>query len=137
MKKIAMLFTVLLLGMSVSVPVYAEADSDVWCETAVGTENDLAVSIETNGKATDGVIALSYDAAVVTCTEEDIQMADSVDMYSVNVVDGSVRISFLAEKAPKAGTLAEITFEVIGRIRWKRPSVLREKLLTKTGSRFL
>ena len=113
MKKIAMLFTVLLLGMSVSVPVYAEADSDVWCETAVGTENDLAVSIETNGKATDGVIALSYDAAVVTCTEEDIQMADSVDMYSVNVVDGSVRISFLAEKAPKAGTLAEITFEVV------------------------
>ena len=110
MRKVARLLTVLLLGISVSVPVHAQTDFDVWCDTTVGTENDVSASIETNGKATDGLITISYDSAVVACTEADVQIAESVDMYSVNVTDGSVKISFLAENAPETGTIAEIVF---------------------------
>ena len=112
MKKAVMLFTMLLLGMSVPTAVYAETNADVWCETNV-ENNELAVSIETSGKATDGVIAIGYDPSVISCTEADVEMAESVDMYSVNVVDESVKISFLSENAVDAGAIAEISFEVV------------------------
>lgn len=111
MKKVVTLLAALLLGTVVSTPVYAEADADVWCETNVGQDNAVSVSVETNGKATDGVVIIGYDPAVVSCTEADVKIADSVDMYSVNVVDESVRISFLAEDAVKEGAIAEIAFE--------------------------
>lgn len=111
MKKVVTLLAALLLGTVVSTPVYAEADADVWCETNVGQDNAVSVSVETNGKATDGVVVIGYDPAVVSCTEADVKIADSVDMYSVNVVDESVRISFLAEDAVKEGAIAEIAFE--------------------------
>ncbi len=111
MKKVVMLVTAILLGTLVSTPAYADTDADVWCETNVGKDNVLSVSVETNGKATDGVIVINYDSSVVTCTEADVKIADSVDMYSVNVVDESVRISFLAEEAMKAGAVAEVVFE--------------------------
>lgn len=111
MKKVVTLLAALLLGTVVSTPVYAEADADVWCETNVGQDNAVSVSVETNGKATDGVVVIGYDPAVVSCTEADVKIADSVDMYSVNVVGESVRISFLAEDAVKEGAIAEIAFE--------------------------
>lgn len=111
MKKVVTLLAALLLGTVVSTPVYAEADADVWCETNVGQDNAVSVSVETNGKATDGVVVIGYDPTVVSCTEADVKIADSVDMYSVNVVDESVRISFLAEDAVKEGAIAEIAFE--------------------------
>lgn len=113
MKKAVMLFTMLLLGMSVPTVVYAETNAGVWCETNVEDGNNLSVSIETNGKATDGVLAIDYDPSVISCTEKDVEIADSVEMYSVNVVDESVRISFLSENAVDAGTIAEIAFKVV------------------------
>lgn len=112
MKKVVTLLTALLLGTLVSTPVYAATDADVWCETNAG-QGDLSVSVETNGQATDGVVIIGYDSSVVTCTEADVKIADSVDMYSVNVVDESVRISFLAEDAMKEGAIAEIAFEAV------------------------
>lgn len=121
MKKVVTLLAALLLVTSFSttayaetyVKTYAESDAaDVWCETSVG-EDDLSVSVETNGQATDGLITISYDSSIVDCTEEDVVVADAVDMYSVNVVDDSVRISFLAEDAIATGTIAEIVFEVV------------------------
>ena len=111
MKKVVTLLAALLLGTVVSTPVYAEADADVWCETNVGQDNAVSVSVETSGKATDGVVVIGYDPSVVSCTEADVKIADSVDMYSVNVVGESVRISFLAEDAVKEGAIAEIAFE--------------------------
>ncbi|MBD5556058.1 MAG: hypothetical protein HDQ95_12180 [Roseburia sp.] len=112
MKKVVTLLTALLLGTLVSTSVYAEANADVWCETSV-EGNDLSVSVETNGEATDGVVTIGYDSSVVTCTEADVKVADAVDMYSVNVVDESVRISFLAEDAIDAGSIAEISFKAV------------------------
>lgn len=115
MKKAVKLLSVLILGMLVSMPVYAEAEPepDVWCETGVENKN-LSVSIETNGKATDGVISIGYKSSIIDCTEDDVKINESVvDMYSVNVIDGSVRISFLAEDAIEAGTFAEVVFNVV------------------------
>lgn len=113
MKKVVTLLTALLLGTLVSIPVYADTDADVWCETNAGQGDDLSVSVETNGKTTDGVVIIGYDSSVVSCTEADVKISDSVDMYSVNVVDESVRISFLAEDAIEAGAIAEVSFEAV------------------------
>lgn len=113
MKRVVTLLTALLLGTLVSTSVYAETDADVWCETNVGQNNDVSVSVETNGKVTDGVLAISYDPSVLSCTEADVEIADTVDMYSVNVVDESVKISFLAENAIEAGEVVKISFDVV------------------------
>lgn len=113
MKKFAMLLSALLLGMSFSIPVHAEASADVWYEATVEEDKGLSVSVETNGKATDGVVAISYDPSVLKCTETDVKVADAVEMHSVNVVDEKVKISFLAENPIETGTIAEIAFEVV------------------------
>lgn len=113
MKKVVMLLTALLLGTFVTTTVYAKADADVWCETDIGQNDDVSVSVETNGEVTDGVLAISYDPSVLSCTEADVEIADTVEMYSVNVVDECVKISFLAENAIEAGEIVKISFDVV------------------------
>ena len=92
--------------------VFAAANADVtYNDTRVSTTS-YAVSVHTNGKATDGVVEISYDANALSCVESDLEISEDIDMYSVNVEDGVIKISYLSEEAIPAGTLFTVFFDV-------------------------
>lgn len=55
---------------------------------------------------------ITYDADALSCEEADVVVSDKVDLYSVNVTDGSVKIAYLAEDPVKKGTLLTVSFTV-------------------------
>lgn len=112
MKKFVTLLTTGLLTVMLSTTVCAETAPDVWNTGSREAKTTYRVSIETNGKAADGVTEIKFDKAALSCEENDIVVSDTVDMYSVNVEDGCVKVSYLAAEAIKEGTIFTVTFDV-------------------------
>lgn len=106
-----------LLSFAMPITGVAKEDYNVWIsETDLESEGtDLNVEIKTDGKSTDGLLVLSYDASMLYVDEADVVWADDVEMYSVNVVEeGTLKIAYLAEDAIDEGTLATIKFTASG-----------------------
>lgn len=113
MKKwIAMMTIVLVatLGLNVS----AAETKSVWVDTREASveENVLSVSVQSNGEVTDGVLELKYNSKVLSIQEEDVVFEKQVAMYSVNVTDDTVKMSYLSEKAMEQGAFVTLNFDV-------------------------
>lgn len=127
MKKIVMMLATVLLGTLMATTVFAETSSGVWSETTVRSNTSMSTVIESDGTVTDGVLEITFDASALSCQQEDVKVADAVDMYSVNVENERVRISFLADEEITAGEMIYVTFGVIN------SEVDLEKALTFSG----
>lgn len=113
MKKFVTLLTTCLLVVMCTANVFAANNPDVGYGTFRDSTTDYRVSICTNGKATDGVVEITYDSAVLSCEESDVVISDSVDLYSVNVADGVVKISYLSEKPIEEGASGYVQFAYV------------------------
>lgn len=113
MKKIVTLFMTGLLLMMCTASVFAAENPSVayHCVRRSTTNYAVAISSE-NGKVTDGVTEIKYDAKALTISEEDITVSEDVDLYSVNVADGVVKISYIAEEGIAKGAFITMVFEV-------------------------
>ena len=113
MKKfVTLLSTGLLVLMLSTTTVLAAGNPDVYYTEKRSTDETYKVSVMTNGKTTDGVIEITYNADELVCEEADVVVSTKVDLYSVNVEDGTVKISYIAEKAIPAGNLVTVSFDV-------------------------
>ena len=132
MKKVAglMAFLVLSLMMTVTAMAAPETDPDIVLE-AEQNGSVVVADIITNGKATDGVLEITYDASVLSAKRAEetaqadadeviyhVDIADVVDMYSVHVfVDesgtetGVIKISWLSQEAIPEGTYITVQFQ--------------------------
>ncbi len=112
MKKFVTFLTTGLLTVALSTTVFADTNSDVWYTGSRENDTTYNVSIETSGKTADGYIEIEFDKDVLSCEANDVVFVDAVDMESVNVEDGCVRISYLSEKAMPEGSIFTVSFEV-------------------------
>ena len=122
MKKFVTLLTTCLLVVMCAANVFA-ATADITYVSWRGSATDYTVSIQTNGKATDGVSEITFDANALTCTEADIVISENVDMSSVNIEAGSVKISYIADEPMAAGTFVTVNFKVASDYTGKEVSV--------------
>lgn len=134
MKKwIAMMTIVLVatLGLNVS----AAETKSVWVDTREASveENVLSVSVKSNGEVTDGVLELKYNSKVLSIQEEDVVFEKQVAMYSVNVTDDTVKMSYLSEKAMEQGAFVTLNFDVKAGASEKEA---KDALKTLTGSNY-
>lgn len=112
MKKIVTLLTTGLLTGMLSTLAFAETKPDVWHTDSRETDTKYSVSIESNGKATDGVIEMKYDKAALTCEEDSVAFAEFVDMHAINIEEGCVKISYLSAEAIPEGKFISVSFDV-------------------------
>ena len=111
-KFVTFLTTGLLALMCCATVVSAKTNPDVSYTEKRSADTTYKVSVMTNGKATNGVIEIAYDAEVLACEETDVVVSSKVDLYSVNVEDGVVKISYSAENSLPAGTFSTVSFDV-------------------------
>ena len=113
MKKLIAMTVIALAVTSTSVNVAAEESKAVWIDAGEVTldQNTLEVTVQSDGEVTDGVLALKYDTNVLSIEESDVKLDDQVAMYAVNVEDGTVKISYLAEDALEEGTFITLDFK--------------------------
>lgn len=115
MRKLFLPVLTMLLCLMLTMNVFAKTSNDVWMQTELINNNgtELVVSVESNGKTTDGLLTITYNPEVLTCTEDDVQFASSVDMHSVNLTDeGTIKIAYLAEQPVAEGTFITVNFAV-------------------------
>lgn len=114
MKKLVAMMTIALAVTSAGFPVSAAEEKSVWINTSEAVlENDqLKVSVQSNGEVTDGLLELKYDADVLSITESEIAMNENVAMYSVNVENETVKIAFLSEDAMEEGAFVTLNFNL-------------------------
>ena len=75
-------------------------------------DTTYTVSVMTNGKASNGITEISFDSEALVCEEADIVVSKKVDVYSVNIEDGVVKIAYVSENALPAGTFITVSFDV-------------------------
>lgn len=114
MKKLVAMMTIALAVTSTGLPVSAAEEKSVWINTGEAVlENDqLKISVQSNGEVTDGLLELKYDADVLSITESEIAMNENVAMYSVNVENETVKIAFLSEDAMEEGAFVTLNFNL-------------------------
>lgn len=92
----------------------AETDA-VYIDTkeTVVTEDSVQMSIQSNGKNADGVLKIEYDEDVLSIDENSVKPDEQkVKMYSVNVENGVLKISYLAEEEISSGEFIQLNFEI-------------------------
>lgn len=102
-----------LLALSMPIMGQAEENYNIWIDEAeVKNEgHDLTVEVKTDGKSTDGLLEIFYDAAMLKVEETDVVWSSDVEMSSINVVDdGVLKMAYLSEEAIESGVLATIKF---------------------------
>ena len=105
----------LMLMCTVNVSAYTEIDLDrldVGYVTSRSSKETYTISVRTNGKATDGVTEIAFKAGVFSASEENITISENVDLYSVNVTEDSVKISYLSDDAIAKGTFIKVQLAV-------------------------
>ncbi|WP_455677998.1 hypothetical protein [Sharpea azabuensis] len=112
MKKFVKFLATTLFVAMFSTTVFADTTYEVYATENRESATNYTVSIETKGNAADGITVIAYDATKMNCEESDIVMSENVDMYSVNVENGTVKVSYLAEKPIAAGSIFTVSFEV-------------------------
>lgn len=114
MKKLVAMMTIALAVTSTGLPVSAAEEKSVWINTGEAVlENDqLKVSVQSNGEVTDGLLELKYDADVLSITESEIAVNENVAMHSVNVENETVKIAFLSEDAMEEGAFVTLNFNL-------------------------
>lgn len=117
MKKIVTLLMTGLLMVMCTVNVFAESVLeagllDVGYLDVRTARETYTIFVSSNGKATDGVTEITFDSNVLTAKEENVVVSDGVDLYSVNVTDGSVKISYISENAIPGGTFITVQLDV-------------------------
>lgn len=122
MKKLVTVLATAVLGTMLSTTIFAAENPDVW-DTQKRVDDTLKVSVETNGKATDGMTTILYDAKAFTVKEADVKVSDSVDVYSVNVEEESVKIAYVAKDAMEKGVFITVDFGVTESYAEKEVSV--------------
>lgn len=113
MKKLIAMMTIVLVA-ALGINVSAAETKSVWVDTREASvkENVLSVSVQSNGEVTDGVLELKYNSKVLSIQEEDVVFGEQVAMYSVNVTDDTVKMSYLSEKAMEQGAFITLNFDV-------------------------
>ena len=117
MKKFVTLLMTGLLMVMCTVNVFAESVLeagllDVGYLDVRTARETYTIFVSSNGKATDGVTEITFDSNVLTAKEENVVVSDGVDLYSVNVTDGSVKISYISENAIPGGTFITVQLDV-------------------------
>ncbi len=109
-KTIVAMITMILLLMPVT--ALADEQNSVWLDTSVENK-EVSVDVVTDGSTTSGVLSFTYDNTVFVCEESDVKPVDDTNlMYAVNVLDnGTVKISYIAEKTVADGAMFTITLE--------------------------
>lgn len=108
MKRLVTMFTAILTVIVMTgIPTQAKESKTVWIDTKEVTlvDGTLEVTVSSNGTVTDGLLTLKYNPEVLTIKENGVAAIEFVEMFSTNVVENEVRISFVAEDAiPEGGT---------------------------------
>ena len=112
MKKIITMLAVGAVSVICSTTAYAATNPDVYYTESLNNETSYTVSVETNGKATDGLTEITYDSTVLNCEEDDIVISDNVDISSVNVENGVIKVAYVSEDAIEEGAIFSVTFDV-------------------------
>lgn len=113
MKRLVTMFTAILTVIVMTgIPTQAKESKTVWIETEKITlvDGKLDVIVSSNGAVTDGLLTLKYDPEVLTIKENGITAIEFVEMFSANVVENEVRISFVAEDAIPEGETFTLSF---------------------------
>lgn len=110
MKRIQSVIAGLLFSMLFSVRAFAATENDIWAELNRAENSTVVLSVESNGKVTDGLIEIQFESDKVTLLENSVIVSDSVDMYSLNAYQNVLRIAFVSEEGIN-GVLFEIPFE--------------------------
>lgn len=112
MRKIITMLAVGAVSVICSTTAYAATNPDVYYTESLNNETSYTVSVETNGKATDGLTEITYDSTVLNCEEDDIIISDNVDISSVNVENGVIKVAYVSEDAIEEGAIFSVTFDV-------------------------
>ena len=92
--------------------VSAKTNPDVYYTEERKADTTYTVSVMTNGKASNGITEITYDTEALVCEEADVVVSKKVDLYSVNIEDGVVKIAYVAKNSLPAGTFITVSFEV-------------------------
>ena len=117
MKKFVTLLMTSLLMVMCTVNVFAATyvDTgvlDVGYATGRNSRETFNISVATSGKATDGVTEITFNAEEMTVKEDKILISEDVDLYSVNITEGSIKISYLSENPIAKGHLIFLQLDV-------------------------
>lgn len=116
-RSIALLAVVLLVMLMTGSALAAEESSlNVWIDAVNSTGGDptLAVPVLWDGTATDGLLTITYDPAVLSVTEDDVAVSENTAMHSTNADQpGTLKISWIAAENGTAGTLLTVNFAVL------------------------
>ena len=116
-KKYVAAITAGLLALAMPVTGTAKDNYNVWIDEAELKSNaqEINVEIKTDGKSTDGLLVINYDASVLQVEEEDIIWSDDVEMYSANIIqEGTLKMAYLSENAIEDDVIATIMFTTSG-----------------------
>lgn len=111
-KFVTFLTTGLLALMCCTSIVSAKTNPDVSYTEERKADTTYTVSVMTNGKASNGITEITYDTEALVCEEADVVVSQKVDLYSVNIEDGVVKIAYVAKNSLPAGTFITVSFEV-------------------------
>ena len=104
------------LTLLMSLNGYAQENLNIWAvaEEVEQEADEITLEIKTDGRSTDGLLVVTYDASALNVEETDVVWADEVAMSSVNAEEaGTLKMAYVAEEPIEKGTLATIRFEVI------------------------
>lgn len=135
MKKLIAMMTIA-LAATVPMASVSAKESKAVCiqsENITWNENTLEVPIQSDGSVTDGVLEITYDPKVLSIDEAAIELGEQVDMYSVNITEGTVKISYLAEEAIPAGDFITLDFQALEEVS---PDEAKEALTGMTGTNY-
>ena len=111
-KFVTFLTTGLLALLCCTSIVSAKTNPEVSYKGERKADTTYTVSVMTNGKASNGVTEITFDSEAMVCEEADIVVSKKVDLYSVNIEDGVVKIAYVAKNAMTAGTFITVSFDV-------------------------
>lgn len=135
MKKLIAMMTIA-LAATVPMASVSAKESKAVCiqsENITWNENTLEVPIQSDGSVTDGVLEITYDPKVLSIDEAAIELGEQVDMYSVNITEGTVKISYLAEEAIEAGEFITLDFQALEEVSLDEA---KEALTGMTGTNY-
>ena len=116
-KRLTALLAALLLVMMMAATASAAEKStyNVWIDAVndTGAATTLAVPVLWDGLATDGLVTITYDPAVLSLAEDDVALTKNTAMHSFNgIQSGTVKVSWIAAEDGEAGTLFTVNFDV-------------------------
>lgn len=114
MKKLCAVMTSCVMVLSLSTPLFAADETNVWLDANefVVEESNVTANVYSDGTNTDGQLVITYNADELSLTEEDIVVSECIEMYSANIVEeGTLKIAYLGKATDEEEVLFTFNFD--------------------------